>query len=133
MNLEQAIHARWAASSGLEALLPAARVRTGAFHGEGRPYATLERKTSRTVFRTNAGDALDEVTLAVHVWHEGYDAGRAIADQVRTAFDRSDFGLDGGNRVVRMHRIADAARQHDGNVWQFTLEFSVSVYLASGN
>lgn len=133
MNLEQAIHARWAASPNLEALLPAERVRTGAFHGEGRPYATLERKTSRTVFRTNAGDALDEVMVAVHVWHESYDAGRAILQQVRAAFDRSDFSLDGGNRVVQMRRIADAARQHDGNVWQLTVEFSVSVYLGPNN
>jgi len=132
VTLEQAIHARWAASPNLEALLPAERVRTGAFHGEGRPYATLERKTSRTVFRTNAGDALDEVPLAVHVWHTSYDATRAIAQQVKAAFDRSDFSLDGGDRVVEVHRTAESARQHENNVWQFTIEFCASVYLASG-
>lgn len=133
MTLEQAIHARWAASPSLEALLPAQRVRTGTFHGDGRPYATLERKAGRTIFRTNAGDALDEVALAVHVWHESYDASLAIAGQVKAAFDRSQFDLEGGDRVVQIRRTGDVARQHDGGVWQLTVEFSISVYLASGS
>lgn len=133
MTLEQAIHARWAASPALEALLPAQRVRTGAFHGDGRPYATLERKAGRTVFRTNAHDAVDEVLLAVHVWHESYDAGLAIVREVKAAFDRSQFDLDGGDRAIQVRRTAESARQHDGGVWQFTVEFSVSVYLASGS
>jgi hypothetical protein len=132
VNLEQAIHARWAATPSLESLLPAQRLRTGAFHGKGRPYATLERKTSRTAFRTNAGDALDEVALSIHVWHDSCDAGRAIVHEIQAAFDRSDFDLGGGDRVVQMRRTADTAKQHDDNVWQFTVEFSVSVYLSSG-
>ena len=132
MNLEQAIHARWASSPGLEALLPAGRLRTGAFHGEGRPYATLERKGIRTVFRTNAGDALDEVSLAFCVWHDSLDDAAAVVGQIKAAFDRSGFDLDGGDRVVEMHRTAEAAKQHENSVWQLTVEFSASVYLSSG-
>jgi hypothetical protein len=132
MNLEQAIYARWAATPGLESLLSSQSVRTGSFHGEGRPYATLERRTGRTVFRTNAGDALDDVTLSIHVWHDSYDAGRAIVHAIQAAFDRGGFDLDAGDRVVQMRRTADAAKQHDNNVWQFTVEFLVSVHLCSG-
>jgi hypothetical protein len=133
MTLEQAFHAQWAASAALAALLPAERVRTGTFHGGGRPYATLERKAGRTVFRTNAHDALDEIALAVHVWHESYDAGVAIVREVNAAFDRRGFDLEGGDRVIHVRRTAQSARQHDGGVWQLTVEFSASVYLASGN
>jgi hypothetical protein len=132
MDLEQSFYAHWAATPGLESLLPARRVRTGLAHGERRPYATLERRAGRTAFRTNAGDALDEVTLAIHVWHDSYDAGRAIVGAIRAAFDRSDFDLGGGDRVLQIRRTAEAAKQQDNNVWQFTVEFSVSVYLSSG-
>jgi predicted lysophospholipase L1 biosynthesis ABC-type transport system permease subunit len=132
VTLEQAIHARWAATPALNSLLPADRVRTGAFHGEGTPYATLERKSSRTVFRTNAGDALDEVALAIHVWHTSLDAARAILQQVKAAFERSALDLDGGDRVVQVRRVAESARQHENNVWQLTVELAASVYLASG-
>jgi hypothetical protein len=132
MELEAAIHQRWAATPALESLLSAQRVRTGLVHAEGRPYATLERKSSRTAFRTNAGDALDEVTLAIHVWHDSHDAGRAIVQAILAAFDRSDFDFDGGDRVVQMRRTADSAKQHDNNAGQFSLEFSLSVHLCSG-
>jgi hypothetical protein len=132
MELEAAIHDRWALTPALESLLPAERVRTGLVHGEGRPYATIERKSSRTAFRTNAGDSLDEITLAIHVWHDSYDAGQAIVQAILAALDRSDFDFGAGDRVVQMRRTAESAKQHDNNVWQFSLEFSVSVHLCSG-
>ncbi len=132
MDLLAAIHQRWSTTPALESLLSADRLRTGLVHGEGRPYATLERKSSRTAFRTNAGESLDEVTLAIHVWHDSYDAGEAIVQAALAAFDRSDFDLSGGDRVVQMRRTAESAKQHDNNVWQFTLEFSASVHLCSG-
>jgi len=132
MNLEQAIHERWAASEALASLLPAENVRTGRSYGQPMPYAALTRLGSRTAFRTNAGDAMDEVTLRINVWHDDYDAGRAILEQVKAAFDRSDFALSGGDRVVQMRRTDDSASQHDDGAWQFTIEFLVQVHLPSG-
>ena len=132
MNLEEAIHQRWAASEGLAALLPAEGVKTGRSLDDAVPYATLTRRASRTAFRTNAGDALDEVGLRIDVWHDDYDAGRAIVHQIKAAFDRSDFELVGGDRVVQMRRTDDSASQHDDGVWQFTIDFLAQVYLASG-
>lgn len=132
MNLEQAIHQRWAASDALNALLPAEKVKTGRSLGDSMPYATIARLKNRTVLRTNAGDALDEVTLRVNVWHDEYDAGRAVAEQVKAAFDRSDFALSDGDRVVQMLRTDDFASQHDDGAWQFTTEFLVQVHLPSG-
>lgn len=131
MNLEQAIHQRWAADPGLAAVLPAENLVTGRRSGRQVPYATLHRKQSRNVLRTNAGD-LDEATVLVHVWHDDYDAGRTIVEAAIAALDGSDFALSGGQRVVRMRRSADSAEEHDDGLWQFSLEFLVRVYLPSG-
>jgi hypothetical protein len=133
MNLEQAIHQRWAAAAALCQLLPADRLHTGLARGTGTPYATLLRKPSRTLFRTNAGDALEEVPLVIHVWHDRFDAGQAIARQVQAVFDRSDFSLSDGGRVVQMRRAGESVVEHDDGVWQWAIEFSVQVYLPSGH
>ena len=132
MEIEAAIHRRWAATPALDALLSADRLRTGLVHGDDRPYATLERKSSRTAFRTNAGDALDEVTLAIHVWHDSFDAGQAIVEAILAAFDNSSFDCGAGDRVVQIRRTAQSAKQQANNAWQFILEFSASVHLCSG-
>jgi hypothetical protein len=132
MNLEQVIHQRWAESDSLASLLLADRVKTGRSFGHSLPYATLTRTRAQTAFRTNAGDALDEVRLRIDVWHDDYDAGRAIVEQVKATFDRGDFALDGGDRVVQMRRTDDSASQHADGAWQFTVEFLAQVYLSSG-
>lgn len=132
MNLEQAIHERWAASDALNALLPAENLKTGRSFGDGMPYATLARVENRTILRTSAGDALDEVRLRVNVWHDEYDAGRAVAEEVKAAFDRGSFALSGNDRVVQMLRTNDFASQQEDGAWRFTTEFLVQVYLSSG-
>jgi hypothetical protein len=133
MNLEQAIHQRWAAASALCQLLPAARLHTGLARGVATPYATLVRKPGRTLFRTNAGDALEEVLLAIHVWHDRFDAGQAVAQQVQAVFDRSDFSLSDGDRVVQMRRAGESAVDHEDGVWQWVIEFFIHVHLPSGH
>ncbi len=132
MNLEQAIHQRWADDDALNSLVAAEHVKTGRSLGAVLPRATIARRASRTAFRTNAGDALDEVTLRVSVWHDDYDAGRAVVGRVKTAFDRTDFPLDGDDRVVQMRRTDDSATQHTDGTWQFTVDFLVQVHLSSG-
>ena len=132
MNLEQVVHQRWAACDALNSALAAASVKTGRSFGAALPYATITRLANRTAFRTNAGDALDEVGLRIRVWHDEYDAGRAIVHQIKAAFDRSDFPLAGADRVVQMRRTDDSASQHSDGTWQFTVDFLVQVHLASG-
>ena len=132
MNLEQVIHQRWAASGELVSLLPAENVKTGRAFADPLPYATITREKSRTVLRTNAGDAVDEVTIRINVWHDNHDAGWAVAEQVKAAFDRSEFALSGDDRVVQMCRSEDAASQDEDGTWLFTITFLVQVYLSSG-
>ena len=132
MNLEQVIHERWAAAEELESLLPAENVKTGRSFGDSVPYATITRIKGRPVARTNAGDALDEVTLRISLWHDDYDSGWAVAEAVKAAFDRSAFALAGEDRVVQMCRTQDAASQSEDGTWKFTIEFLVQAYLSSG-
>jgi len=131
VNLEQAIHGRWADDATLESLLPAAGLTTGISPGATAPYATLNRLHCRTVLRSNAGDAVDEVALRVSIWHDNHDDGRAILEAVQGAFDRSAFSLADGQRVVEMRRTDDRAVQ-DGDKWNFVIDFLVRVYLPSG-
>lgn len=130
MNLEQAIHQRWAASGELQSLLPADNVTTGPSPAAALPHATIWRKTGRTICRTNAQHSLDEVTLAISVWHDDHDAGRAIAEAVRAAFDRAAFPLAGGDRVMQMRRIAESTTQSPHGTWQMTTKFLVRVLLS---
>jgi Protein of unknown function (DUF3168) len=132
MILEQALHERWAASSALSALLPAENVRTGLFRDARPPYAVLVRRASRPLCRTNTGEELEEVTLAIHVWHDDHDAGQQIAREVKAAFDRSAFDLADGARVLQMRWAGDRIEQHPDGAWQFTLEFVVQTFSPSG-
>ena len=128
MSLEQAIHRRWAADAALAALLPPERFTTGRASAGLLPYATLARRSNRAAWRTAAGDRLDETEVAIHVWHEDYDAGRAIAGRVEALFDRAAFDMEGGARVVQMRRLDDDAAQGPDGVWRFTLVFLAQVH-----
>jgi transposase len=133
MSFEQAIHEQWAQDAALTALLPAERVSTGQAVDPTRPYATLTCPRRRTATRTNAGDAIDEVTLRINVWHDSYDAGRVILDQLKASFDWRDFPLAEGRRVVQMRRDRESVAQQDDGVWHLWIEFSVLVYLPTGD
>jgi hypothetical protein len=133
MDLEQAIHQRWASSGKLSSLLPVDRVRTGLARDLGIPYATLTRKPGRTILRTNAGDALDEIPIVIQLWHDQFDAGQAIAREVKAALDRSQFALADGDRVIDMRRSGESVVERGDGTWQWAIEFSVQVYLTAGH
>jgi hypothetical protein len=122
MNLEQMIHERWAADAALAALLPVERLTTGRAIGATLPYATLIPIRRRTRLRTNAASAIEEVTLRIDVWHDDYQAGRAIRDQVKASFDRRSFALADGSAVVHMRWPGDTVRQHEDGVWLFSID-----------
>ena len=132
MNLEQALHQRWAADERLAALLAVDRVKTGRAVGTATPYATLLRQSSRVVLRTSAGDAIEEVSLRINVWHHEHDAGRTLTEAVKTAFDRAAFPLTGGDRVLKMLRRSERLVQHTDGIWQFSVDFTVRVHLPFG-
>ncbi len=124
MTLEQAIHRHWSASPGVNDVLAAERLFTGRSRGTAAPYATLAREKTRPLCRTSGAD-VDEITLRIHIWHDDYDAGYAVAQAVQAAFGRRSFDLGGGARAAGMRAVGRADAQHDDGVWQFTLRFSI--------
>lgn len=131
-DLMTGIQTRWAATTALIALLPAASVKTGTTATATVPYATINKTGSDTVMRANSGDAVDEITVAIMVSDDDYDDAHAIMDQVKTAFDRADFALTGNDKVIGMFK-ADESEERDGDtIWRVTVEFRCQVYLAVG-
>ncbi len=132
MNLVQAIHQRWASTAALDDLLPAARLQTGMNVDPTLPYAVVGKESQRPGECYNDGSATAVVGLRIQVFHGQYDAGAAVMLQVEAAFDRADFPLAGGDKVVDMRRVNDSERQTEDGVWQFTCDFQCTVYLAAG-
>lgn len=128
MNIEQAIHARWAATAALAALLPAENVTTGRSLRGVMPYATIERTESRPALPTNRGEAVEDVRLRITVWHDDYDAAHAIADEIHAAMDRCVWTLPGGE-MARIRRVDSTASQHADGVWRWIVELRIKVYL----
>ena len=130
MNLAEVIHQRWAAATALNDLLPAARVTTGVSVDPTLPYAVIAKQSERPMVRHNDGSAVDSVGLRIRVFHDNYDSAAAVMEQIRVAFERSDFALSGDDKVIAMQRSDDSQRQEDDGVWQFVIDFDCMVYLA---
>jgi hypothetical protein len=132
MNLAQLIHERWAADATLDGLLPASRVYTGLCFDPARPFAVISKQSEKPATRHSDGSAIDAVGLRIRLFHDHYDAGSAIAGQIKKSFDRSAFDLADRDKVLTMQRTNDTEHQADNGVWQFTIDFICTVYLASG-
>lgn len=129
MDLEQTLHQRWSDNQALNALLPAERISTGRSSLGSLPRATLSRLSRRTVCRTNSGDILEEVTVEMRLRHESFDDGTAVVQQFLSAFDRSQFSLANGAKVVNLRRVEDDCHQDDDGNWQFRVEMLARVHL----
>jgi hypothetical protein len=127
VNLEQAIHEHWADCAALESLLPAERLTTGRTRSGTPPYATIEPRVIRSQFPTNEGPAASETNFRIHVWHIAYDEARAIAEQIRAAFDGATLELAGSDQLARLRHATDSIRQHADGVWQWTIDFAARV------
>ncbi len=132
MNLVQAIHQRWAASAGLDALLPVSRVYTGISVEGTTPYAVITKQSDRPWVYLSDGSTIDRVGVRVEVFHDDYDAAAAIMHQVKAAFDRADLTLTGGDRVINVQRLDDSERQDNDGLWRLTIDFLCTVFLETG-
>ncbi|MEN6556879.1 MAG: DUF3168 domain-containing protein [Thermoguttaceae bacterium] len=132
MNLLTTIHERWAASTALNALLPVARLFTGACGDALPPLASILKRSDQPDSYQSDGSAIDVVVLRMHILHADYVAAAQIIHQIKKTFDRTTFDLDGGDRVQNMQRINDGEQQRDDGVWKMTIDFQCTVYLASG-
>jgi len=85
-GLESAVNAIWAANATLIATVPADRLITGRVPpSEQMPYIRLQPEAGSNATRTNR-TLYERAKLAFHIWTDGIDAGRAIAQLIRNAF-----------------------------------------------
>jgi hypothetical protein len=125
MSLEQAIHAHWAGSGTLSALIPPERFITGkALGGLAMPYATLTRVGQRGAVRTSSR-GVAEVRIRFDVIAIDLDTLRQTADAVEARFDRETFS--GGATVLRMRREDESQEQADDGTWRLSLVYVAKV------
>ncbi|MEN6406839.1 MAG: DUF3168 domain-containing protein [Thermoguttaceae bacterium] len=132
MNLMAKIHERWAASTALNAVLPAARLFTGACCDASPPLASILKQSDKPDSYQSDGSAIDVVVLRIRVLHANHDAAAQIVHQIKKTFDRTTFSLDDGDQVQNMRRVNDCEQQRDDGVWEMIVDFQCTVYLASG-
>jgi len=132
MNLIQTIHQRWKNSATLNALLPDSRVFTGMSVDSSMPRAVINKQSDKPTSYASNGSAIDSVVLRFIIFQENYADAAEIVHQIKVAFDRSSFALDGNDRVQSMQRINDFETQLADGSWQMTIDFLCTVYLASG-
>ena len=136
MNIGQVLHTRWAAGTTLNGLLAAAKVMTGRYFAEDPtfPYATITRPNDVPQGYTSDGAAVERVAVRITVYHafESYDEGLAIADAVKSTFDREDFDLSGSDKVLNMQRSGYQEIQDEDGDWYFVIDFECPVHLSAG-
>lgn len=147
MNLNEVIHTRWAADATLNGLLASTKFQTGIHFASDDedpprepefPYATLTRPGDTPEGWANDGSGLLDALVRITVYHDApnYDEGLAIADAVKSCFNRTDFSLSGSDEVLNMQlagyqEIQDTDEANYG-AWFFVLDFNCQVYLAAG-
>ncbi len=132
MNLLEVLHDRWEAAAALEALLPAASVFTGQSFDATLPFAVIEKNSEFADMYANDGMAVDSVGVRFQLFHANHDLGAAIIQQIKVAFDRSEFDLSGSDAVENMTRTNDFEIQEDGQTWRFVIDFNCMTYLSAG-
>ena len=132
MNLIQVIHQRWAAATALNALLPASRVFTGASFDPAPPLSVMTKQSDKPDSYQSDGSAIDIEVLRIRVLHAQHDAAADIIHEIKKAFDRTSFDLDGGDSVQDMQRVNDYEQQRSDGGWEMIIDFKCTVYLASG-
>ncbi|MGD0897986.1 MAG: DUF3168 domain-containing protein [Thermoguttaceae bacterium] len=128
----QAIHQRWAASAPLCALLPAAKVSTGASPNPSLPRAVLTKESDRPAAVCNDGSAVTEVGVRIEVFHPDYDVAAAVIRQAAAQFDRTDFPLPRSGRVINMRRTGASEQQQADGTWRMAVDFLCMVYCPAG-
>ncbi len=125
LGLEQAIQERWAASTALTALVPAARVFTGvAVDGPALPYVVWQRVVTATVSRTSSGRQIDRSRFRCEVRAEQLISSKQIAQAVADEYNRAAFTLSSGSCLTMQHVLHEETLSPQG-WWLVVTEYDV--------
>ena len=131
MTVIEGIHQRWAATPALCAVLPATRLWTGISADSSLPRAVVRLRSDKPLTACNDGAIVRGIGVRVQVFHGSYAAATTIVEQVKAAFERADFDLGDGNRVIDMRHTDSAEDERADGVWRIAGDFLCTVSLAA--
>jgi hypothetical protein len=125
LGLEQAIHERWAATGALTALVPVARVFTGAAVDQpAAPYVVWQRVNTAPQARTSSGRQVDRTRMRCEIRAEQLAIAKQIAQAVFDAYNRATLTLVSGTCLIMQHVAFDEVLSPEG-WWRVATEFDV--------
>lgn len=128
-TLEQAIIARWAASTTLNGLLASTCVYQGSNSSESLPWVSMTRESSFKRAQSSA-NRIDATTIRFEIYHDDYEKGRAIATalakQTPVGLHQDQFSIDGDGRAASMILENEGSTQDMRGTWIFIVDFTVT-------
>lgn len=125
LAIEQAIHERWAATGALAALVPVARVFTGAaVDRPAVPYVVWQRINTASLARTSSGRQIDRSRVRCEIRAEQLSIAKQIAQAVFDAYNRDPLTLSTGVCLDMRHAEYVEALPAEG-WWRLAMEFDV--------
>ncbi len=128
MKLAEAIHAHWATSSELTALLPAARFFTGAPPEDQLPWAALVGWRAAADGRFPDGSRVERVEATVEIHSAHVQHAQATAEALRRHFDRASFSMEGGDRIVACRYVKEEVLARAWGHWVFAVGLELWVH-----
>lgn len=117
MKLAEAIHAHFASSSELTALLPAARFFTGAPPDDQLPWASLVGWRAAAEERFHDGSRVERVEATIEIHSAHFHHAQATAEALRRRFDRACPAMEGADRILACRSAKEEARAQAWGHW----------------
>lgn len=130
MKLAEAIHAHWATSTALTALLPAARFFTGAPPDDQLPWASLVGWRAAAEERFHDGACVERVEATVEIHSARVEHAQATAEALRRGFDRASIAIEGDDRILACRCLKEEALARAWGHWVFAVGLEFVVYRA---
>lgn len=90
-------------------------------HDMQLPYATINRESNQTEFRTNKNRVL-KPNIRVKIWHDSHSEGLKIQNAFIVLFENKKFKTPQINVLCFQHENDFAVQETDGT-WQFVIDF----------
>lgn len=126
-ELEQAIHARWLTHAPLVALLPAADLWQGGYHGQSETFATLTEIGDDKIVSRTSSSRIELTTVEVEIVSPSYSRAKSIKNAMRVPFNDKAW-TDGDVEIVLCH-MADSVEIEDqeNSLWLITATLNITV------
>ena len=63
----------------------------------------------------------------LEIRHGDFEAMETLCGRIKAVFDRADFAVSAGCRVIHMRLLGESSQQAD-SIWQRAMQFRLDVY-----